>query len=112
MSEAYKELGRDFDFPIKIKNPEGRETYYEDGNGFWRKSEYDANGNWTYYKDSDGDWQKSEFDADSNETYYEDCTGFWRKREYDSKGKCTYYENSYGYKVIEMDGKKYKLTEL
>ena len=145
LSETYKEQGIDFDFPITIKNPEGRETYYEDGNGFWRKSEYDTNGNWTYYKDSVGDWWKSRFDADSNETYYEDHTDYWRKGEYDAKGNKTYYEssdlfwrrveydsegnetyfeNSYGDKkgtprsqtfdgkVIEMDGKKYKLTEL
>jgi hypothetical protein len=29
LSETYKEQGIDFKFPISIKNPEGRETYYE-----------------------------------------------------------------------------------
>ena len=81
LSETYKELGIDFTFPIEIKDGGGKETYYENSDGFWYRYEYDE------------------------------------------KGKETYYENSYGYKkgtkrgscdgkVIEVDGKKYKLTEL
>ena len=62
-------------------------------------------------------------DAKGNDTYYED-SDYWRKHEYDANGNLTYYENSDGYKegtprgqscagkVIEVDGKKYKLTEL
>jgi hypothetical protein len=103
LSETYKELGIGFSFPIEIRNSSGKQTYYEDSEGFWRKYEYDTN---------------------SKETYYEDSEGFWRKYDYDCDGKETYYENSYGYKkvtprsqacdgkVIEVDGKKYKLTEL
>ena len=75
-------------------------------------------------KEVNGDWQKSTYDADSNETYYEDSSGYWRKTEYDANGNETYYEDSDGDKngtprsqscdgkVIEVDGKKYKLTEL
>ena len=82
LSDTLKELGIAFSFPIEIKDANGKETYYEDSEGFWRKYEYDCD------------------------------------------GKETYYENSYGYKkvtprsqacdgkVIEVDGKKYKLTEL
>ena len=62
-------------------------------------------------------------DADGNSTYFESSNGFWIRREYDENGKLTYFENSNGYKegtkrgscdgkVIEVDGKKYKLTEL
>ena len=124
LSETLKELGIDFTFPIIIKDVNGNETYYETSDGFWRKNEYDANGNRTYYEDSDGVWWKREYDANGNETYYEYSNGFWSKSEYDANGNETYYENSEGVKegtpqsqscdgkVIEVDGKKYKLTEL
>lgn len=63
------------------------------------------------------------WDTYGNKTYYED-DDFWYRREYDSNGNETYYENSNGMKkgtprsqscdgkVIEVDGKKYKLMEL
>ena len=103
LSDTYKELGIDFTFPIEIKDAKGNETYYESTHGFGWKREYDAKGNVTYYEDSDD---------------------FWRKHEYDANGNLIYYENSDGYKdgtprsqscagkVIEVDGKKYKLKEL
>jgi len=103
ISEIYKELGIAFTFPIKIKDANGKMTYYEDSDGIWSKREYDANG---------------------NVTYYEDSYGYYEKHEYDSKGNVTYYENSDGIKkgiprsqscngkVIEVDGKKYMLKEL
>ena len=62
-------------------------------------------------------------DKDGNETYYETRSGYWARYEYDENGNQTYYETSTGYKggtkrsscsgkVVEIDGKKYKLTEL
>ena len=62
-------------------------------------------------------------DKKGKRTYCEDWDGFWTRREYDENGNETYYEDSYGYKggtkrsscsgkVIEVDGKKYKLMEL
>ena len=53
--------------------------------------------------------------------YCEDSNGFWQKSEFDSNGKEIYYENSYGKivdnrpkgcegKVVEIEGKKYKLV--
>jgi len=103
LSDTYKELGIDFAFPIEIE---------------------DAKGNVTYYENSDSYWEKFEYDAKGNETYYETSNDFWSKREYDSDGNLTYCETSVGYKggtprsqscagkVVEVDGKKYKLTEL
>ena len=55
--------------------------------------------------------------------YYEHSDGYWWKREYDSNGNVIYWENSDGKivdnrpkscegKVVEIDGKEYKLTEL
>ena len=100
------------------------ETYFERSDGYWRKREYDAKGKETYYEDSYDYWRKCEYDAKGNETYYETSTGYWSKRECDAKGKETYFEDSDGCKegtplsqscdgkVIEVDGKKYKLTEL
>jgi uncharacterized protein RhaS with RHS repeats len=103
LSEALTELGIDFTFPIKIKGSNGNVTYHENSNGIWWKYEYDANGNQIYCKDSSGYWSRSEYDANGNQTYYENIDGYIegkpRSRSCDSK-------------IIEVDGKKYKLTAL
>ena len=123
LSEVYKKLGIAFTFPIKIKDENGKETYFENSYGYWERYEYDKNGNETYFEDSYGYWYRYEYDKDGNKTYYEDSDGFWSRCEYDEKGNLTYYEDSDGIKrgtkrgscdgkVIEIDGKKYKLTEL
>lgn len=102
LSKTYKKLGIAFDYPIEIK---------------------DENGNVTYFEDSDGDWYRSEYDDNSNETYYESSNGYWYRSEYDANSKQTYYEgssvtkrgtprSSCNGKIIEVDGKKYKLMEL
>ena len=103
LSETYKELGIAFSFPIEIKDAEGNDTYYEDSGGCWYKYKYDAEGNQTYSEDSDGYWRKSEYDANGNQTYYENSCGY-------KNG--TPRSQSCDGKVIEVDGKKYKLTEL
>ena len=124
ISEIYKELGIAFSFPIVIEDANGNVTYHEASDGRWSKFEYDANGKETYCENSDGYWSKREYDANGNITYYEDSDGRWSKREYDSNGNEIYYEDSNGRKkgnprsqscagkVIEVDGKKYKLIEL
>ena len=81
LSETYKELGIVFTFPIKIKDENGNETYFENSDGYWVRCEYDETGNSTYYETSDG------------------CRGGTKR-------------SSCAGKVIEVDGKKYKLTEL
>mgnify|MGYP001544155939 CR=1 FL=1 len=124
VSDTYKELGIDFTFPIEIKDAKGNETYYEANDDYWCKCEYDSNGNETYYENSAGFWSKREYDANGNRTYFERSDGVWCKCEYDADGNRTYYEDSDGRKegtprsqscagkVIEVDGKKYKLMEL
>jgi hypothetical protein len=102
LSETYKELGIDFTFPIKIKDEKGNQTYYEYSNGFWYRYEYDKDGNKTYYENSDGFWSRCEYDKDGNQTYYENSYGTKRGTK----------RSSCSGKVIEIDGKKYKLTEL
>jgi hypothetical protein len=97
-----KELGIDFTFPIKIKDEKGNQTYYEYSNGFWYRYEYDKDGNKTYYENSDGFWSRCEYDKDGNQTYYENSYGTKRGTK----------RSSCSGKVIEIDGKKYKLTEL
>jgi hypothetical protein len=90
------------EFPFSIKDKNGKVIYYENSNGFWSKCEYDSNG---------------------KEIYFEYSDGYWIKKEYDSNGNVIYYENSDGEikdnrpkgcegKIVEIDGKKYKLTEL
>ena len=82
LSDTYRKLGIDFTFPIEVRNAHGKETYYENSKGYWRKSEYGAQGNRTYYEDSTGIKQGT--------PQSQSCDG----------------------KVIEIDGKKYKLKEL
>ena len=103
LSETYKELGIAFTFPVEITNANGNRTYYENSEGYWITREYDSNGNETYFEDSKGYWWKYEYDANNNITYYENNNGY--------KGGTPRSQSCAG-KVIEVDGKKYKLTEL
>ena len=83
----------------------------------------DKNGKCIYFESSNGYWVKREYDSKGNQIYYENATGFWAKSEYDSGGNQIYNENSTGAiwdnrpkpcedKVIEIDGKKYKLVRV
>jgi len=111
------------EFPFEIKDKNGNKIYLEDSDGFWVKSEYDSNGNEIYYENSDEYWNKSEYDSNGNVIYSESSDGLWCKWEYDSNGNVIYSENSDGYiednrpkscegKVVEIDGKKYKLVSV
>lgn len=103
LSNTYKKLGIDFAFPIEVRNAQGKETYFENSDGGWYKREYDAQGRPTYFEKSDGYWSKCEYDDKGNETYYENSSG--RKRGTPRSQSCAG-------KVVEVDGKKYKLMEL
>ena len=102
LSETYKELGIAFTFPIKIKDENGNRTYFERSDGLWWRYTYDENGNQTYYENIDGFWSRCEYDENGKATYYEDSKGIERGAK---RGSCSG-------KVVEIDGKKYKLTEL
>ena len=102
LSKTYKKLGIAFTFPIAIEDKDGNRTYYENSNGYWYRREYDKDGNKTYSEDSDGSWERYEYDEDGNETYYETSHG----TELGTK------RSSCDGKVVEVDGKKYKLLEL
>jgi len=86
---------------------------------------YDVNGNLIYYESSNEFWYKYDYDSNGNEIYHENSYGYWSKRDYDAGGNEIYYENSDGEiinnrpkketcngRVVEIDGKKYKLTEV
>ena len=81
----------------------------------------DKNGNLIYWENSNEDWWKREYDSNGNEIYWENSNRYWWKKEYDSNGNEIYYKDSRGYiednrpkgcegKVVEIDGKKYKLV--
>ena len=80
----------------KIFNDNGKPIYFEDSDGYWRKTEYNDNGIIIFYVNSFGEWYKNEFDDNGDEIYYEDSKGRWVKREYDDNGNEIYYENSIG----------------
>ena len=85
---------------------------------------YDYNGNRIYFENSNGYWVKRDYDSNNNLIYRETSDGYWSKREYDTNGNLIYRKDSTGYivdnrpkgscngKVVEIDGKKYKLSEV
>ena len=99
LSEVYKELGIAFTFPIKIKDENGKQTYFENSSGYWDRLKYDEDGNETYYENSDGYWSRLEYDKNGKQTYFENSNGINKGTK---RGSCAG-------KVIEVDGKKYKL---
>jgi hypothetical protein len=107
LSEIYKELGIDFTFPIRIKDENDNETYYETSSGYWARREYDEDSNKTYYETSDGYWARREYDReydkDGNETYYENSDGYWYRCEYNENGNETYFENSKGINLTSSE---------
>jgi hypothetical protein len=86
----------------------------------------DGMGNLIYIENEDSSWSRREYDSECRQTYFEDSNQCWVKREYDEQGREIYYENSSGIimdnrpktapqaepMTIEIDGKKYKLTEI
>jgi len=109
------------DFPFTIKDKNGNLIYWENSNEDWWKREYDSNGNEIYWENSNRYWWKKEYDSNRNQIYFESPSGYWWKKEYDSNGNEIYYKDSRGYiednrpkgcegKVVEIDGKKYKLV--
>ena len=88
-------------FPFSIKDKDGNLIYFEDSNGVWYKAEYDSNGKEIYFEDSNGVWYKAEYDSKGNEIYYENSHG--KIRDNRSKPTCEG-------KIVEIEGKQYKLT--
>ncbi len=102
LAKVYKKQFGGVKFPFEIYDAKGNKTYYENSNGYWRRYEYDAKGNTTYRENSNGDWARSEYDGEGNKTYWEDSDGV----------KWGTPKNSCINKMIEIDGKKYKLKEV
>ena len=109
---------------LYLYDSNGNQIYSEKSDGFWVKQEFDSNGNEIYSENAIGYWCKREFDSNGNQIYYEDSNGYWYKREFESDGNRIYHESSNGEiidnrpkpsckgKVVEIDGKKYQLTEI
>ena len=83
---------------------------------------YDKNNNEVYFEDSKEFWWEKEFDENNNEIYFKNSNKYWWERKYDKNNNAIYFEDSYGKiidnrpkcidKIIEIDGKKYKLKEI
>ncbi len=111
-------------FPFEIKDDRGNVIYKEYDDGFWKRWEVDLKGRELYYQNSSSFWAKREYDDNGGEIYFENSDGYWAKREWDANGNLIYYQNSDGEIIdnrpkaqaepmtIEIDGKKYKLTEI
>jgi hypothetical protein len=88
------------EFPFEIRDKNGNQIYFEYSNGSWYKQEYDSNGNKIYYENSYGDIT----DNRPKPT----CNG--KVVEIDGK-KYKLIRPTCNNKVVEIDGKKYKLIE-
>jgi len=91
------------DFPFRIKDKNGNVIYYETSKGYSLKREFDSNGKLIYYETSDGVWTKREYDSKRNLIYFENSKGV----VIDNRPKPSCED-----KIVEIDGKKYKLTEV
>jgi len=118
----------------------GNLIYYKRPDGFEAWGEYDAHGRLYHYKLLDGHEAWEKYDAKGNRTHYKNSRGYELWEEYDEKGNHIHWWDSYGYerwydsngkhiskkeydklfgsrisnscdgKIIEVEGKKYKLT--
>ena len=92
----------------------GNEIHYKNSNGYEWWSEYDINGKLIHFKNSTGCEEWYEYDSNGNEIHFKDSDGY--ERWYDSKGNSITKEQfdklqaSCDGKIIEVDGKKYRLT--
>jgi len=98
-----KFFGHDLNIGIfKLFDANGKQVYGENAKSFSFKNVFNANGNKIYYEDSDGFWSKREYDTNDNRIYYEDSDGhIINNRPKSCEGK-----------TVEIDGIKYKLTEI
>ena len=83
-------------FPFIVNDDKGNLIYYENSDGYWNKSEYDAKGNLIYYEYSDGFWAKREYNDQGNRIYLETSDGYWSKSEYNEQGHVIYIEDPNG----------------
>ena len=74
MKTIAEQLGVE-DFSFTIKDSRRKTIYFENSDGSWHKSKYDAQGNEIYFENSKGDWVKREYDSNRNRIYYEDSKG-------------------------------------
>lgn len=91
------------EFPFELYDSNGNKIYFEGSNGYWIKREYDSKGNQVYFKSSSGYWEKKQYDSNGNEVYCEDSNGYIE----DNRPKDTLDG-----RIIESDGKKYKLVKV
>ena len=87
---------------LVIRNKNNKLIYFEDSNRFWKKWEYDSEGNVIYWETSNGIWEKREYDSKGNQIYFENSNGIIL----DKRPKPC--EN----KIVEIEGVKYKLTKV
>ena len=88
---------------LSLYNANGKLIYCEYSKGYCEKYDYDVNGNVIYFENSNKYWWKQEYDANNNRIYFEDSTGYIVDDR--RNGSCNG-------KVVEIEGKKYKLTEI
>ena len=117
----------------------GNLIHYKDTNGYGFWYAFDVNGNQIHYKNSTGYESWRDYDANGNEIHYKNSTGNESWADYDANGNLIHCKTSNGYefwydangnkitkeefdrihnpltcedKIIEIDGKQYKLTAI
>tara|TARA_R110002012_G_scaffold224504_1_gene396500 strand:+ start:48 stop:443 length:396 start_codon:yes stop_codon:yes gene_type:complete len=117
------------EFPFKIKDKNGNGIYLENTNNNWTRWEYGECGNILFSENSDGVSCEYSYESDGTECRrvyrYREPYAHWVKYEYNKEGDVIYREDckngvvfdkrpkpTHEGNVVEIDGKKYKLTEL
>jgi len=91
------------DFPFDIRDGRGRLIYREFKRGSWAKYKFDSEGREVYYQSSSSFWVKREYDDNGSEIYFETSNGLIKDNRPKPKAEPM---------TIEIDGKKYKLTQI
>ena len=109
---------------IIVQNSQNEIVYHKNSNGYETWYDYDDNGKLIHAKDSDGYETWQEYDVNGNMIHYKESNGHYKDSNgieewYDSEGnfitkeKFDRIHNSpCENKIVEIDGKKYKLTEI
>ena len=94
----YQKINKAMNILLKSEKREynnlGKETYFEDLNGFWEKKEYNELGKEIFFTDVSGRWIKRTVDKNNNQNSYTDSSGYWEKSIFDNESRLLCFKDS------------------
>ena len=110
---------------FRLYDNNGNVVYSEYPTGYWCKKNFDKNYNEIYFENSLGFWYKKIYDLNNNNIHYKDSKNFWWVKGFDDNNNLIYHEDSIDgivfdvrpkqscdNKIVEIDGRKYRLQEI